>query len=96
MREAQKQDKLCRDFRGQVEWLTKSEKRLKEELLALNEKLKQVRSELSRKDQHLRDYKDRMDLIQSEVAGRGDLEGELSKLRDINRRQRVDLEGKDN
>lgn len=79
-----------------MEWLTKSEKRLKEELLALNEKLKQVRSELSRKDQHLRDYKDRMDLIQSEVAGRGDLEGELSKLRDINRRQRVDLEVKDN
>jgi len=79
-----------------VEWLTKSEKRLKEELLALNEKLKQVRSELSRKDQHLRDYKDGMDLIQSEVAGRGDLEGELSKLRDINRRQRVDLEVKDN
>ena len=45
-----KNEKLCRDFRGQVEWLTKSEKRLKEEILSLNEKLKGVRAELTRKD----------------------------------------------
>ena len=36
---------------------------MKEEILSLNEKLKTVRAELARKDQHLRDYKDRMDLI---------------------------------
>lgn len=51
---------------------------------------------MSRKDQHLRDYKDRMDLIQSEVTGRGGLEGEVTKLKDLNRRQKVDLEVKDN
>ena len=62
-RDYAKNDKLSRDLRGQVEWLTKSEKRLKEEILSLNEKLKSVRAELARKDQHLRDYKDRMDLI---------------------------------
>ena len=49
-RESAKNDKLCRDLRGQVEWLTKSEKRLKEEILSLNEKLKSVRAELARKD----------------------------------------------
>ena len=83
-------------MRSQIDWLSKSEKRLKEEILSLNEKLKSTRAELSRKDQHLRDYKDRMDMIQSEVTGKTDLEGELSKLRDLNRRQRVDLEVKEN
>jgi len=63
LRDASKNDKVCRDLRGQVDWLTKSEKRLKEEILSLNEKLKSTRSELGRKDQHLKDYKDRMDLI---------------------------------
>ena len=50
LKEAVKSEKMCRDFRGQVEWLTKSEKRLKEEILSLNEKLKGVRAELTRKD----------------------------------------------
>ena len=62
----------------------------------MNEKLKSTRSELSRKDQHLKDYRDRMDMIQSEVSGKTDLEGELGKLRDLNRRQRLDLESKEN
>lgn len=65
-------------------------------MIALNEKLKATRAELSRKDQHLKDYRDRMDLIQSEVTGKGDLESELAKLKDLNRRQRVDLEVKEN
>ena len=85
-RDSAKNDKMCREFRGQIEWLGKSEKRLKEEILSLNEKLKSVRAELSRKDQHLKDYKDRMDLIQSEVTGRGAIESEVSKLKDLNRR----------
>jgi len=42
-------------------------------MLSLNEKLKGVRAELARKDQHLKDYKDRMGLIQSEVTGAADL-----------------------
>jgi len=37
-----------------------------------------------------------MDMIQSEVSGKTDLEGELGKLRDLNRRQRLDLESKEN
>ena len=37
-----------------------------------------------------------MDMIQSEVTGRGDLEGEVSRLKDQNRRHKVDLEVKDN
>jgi len=41
---------MVRDFRGQVEWLTKQEKRLKEEVVSLNEKLKQLKSDISRKD----------------------------------------------
>ena len=49
-RDSAKNDKMCREFRGQIEWLGKSEKRLKEEILSLNEKLKSVRAELSRKD----------------------------------------------
>lgn len=35
-------------------------------------------------------------MIQSEVTGKSDLEGELGKLRDLNRRQRLDLEVKEN
>ena len=35
-------------------------------------------------------------MIQSEVTGRGDLEGEVSRLKDQNRRHKVDLEVKDN
>mmetsp|Transcript_14681 Transcript_14681/g.19903 ORF Transcript_14681/g.19903 Transcript_14681/m.19903 type:complete len:94 (+) Transcript_14681:2397-2678(+) len=65
-------------------------------MISLNEKLKSTRAELSRKDQHLKDYRDRMDLIQSEVTGKGDLENELTKLKDLNRRQRADLEVKEN
>lgn len=65
-------------------------------MLSLNEKLKGARADLSRKDQHLKDYKDRMGLIQSEVTGRGEIENELTKLRDANRRQKLDLEVKEN
>ena len=37
-----------------------------------------------------------MDFIQSEVSGRGAIESEVNKLKEINRRQKVDLEVKDN
>ena len=63
MKEAQKQSGMVRDFRGQVEWLTKQEKRLKEEVVSLNEKLRQCKADLNRKDQIVKDYKERMDMI---------------------------------
>ena len=44
----------------------------------------------------MKDYKDRMDLIQSEVTGRGEIENELNKVKEMNRRQRTDLEVKEN
>ena len=62
----------------------------------MNEKIKSLRSEVARKDQHIKDYKERMEFIQSEVTGRDDLQNELSKLRDMNRKQRLDLEVKEN
>ena len=37
-----------------------------------------------------------MDLIQSEVTGRGEVENELTKLKEQNRRQKNDLEVKEN
>jgi len=96
LKDAQKSDKACKDLRSQVDWLTKAEKRLKEEMLSLNEKLKATRGELARKDQHLKEYKDRMDMIQSEVTDKSSAESELNKLREVNRKQRVDLEIKEN
>ena len=62
----------------------------------MNEKIKSLRSEVARKDQHIKDYKERMEFIQSEVTGRDDLQNELSKLRDMNRKQKLDLEVKEN
>ena len=37
-----------------------------------------------------------MDLIQSEVTGRNEIECELHKIKEMNRRQKTDLEVKEN
>ena len=87
---------MVRDFRGQVEWLTKQEKRLKEEVVSLNEKLKQCKADLNRKDQIARDYKERMDIIQTEVVSAKDYKAEMERLKDIGKKQRLDLEVKEN
>lgn len=87
---------MLRDFRGQVEWLTKQEKRLKEEVVSLNEKLKQMKSDLARKDQIIGDYKDKMLAVQNEVGNVRDSKAEVDRLKDISRKQKLDLEVKEN
>ena len=39
-----------KDLRSQIDWVTRSEKRLKEELGIMNDKLKQTKNDLARKD----------------------------------------------
>ena len=87
---------MVRDFRGQVEWLTKQEKRLKEEVVSLNEKLKQQKSDISRKDQIIGDYKERVLAVQNEVINVKDYKAEIDRLKDISKKQRLDLEVKEN
>lgn len=87
---------MVRDFRGQVEWLTKQEKRLKEEVVSLNEKLKQLKSDISRKDQIIGDYKERVLAVQNEVITVKDYKAEIDRLKDISKKQRLDLEVKEN
>ena len=74
----------------------KQEKSLKEEIVSLAEKLKQCKTDLSRKDTMVREYKDRMDMIQGEVMTAKDLKNEVERLKDLGKKQRLDLEIKEN
>lgn len=62
IKEFNKKDGQSKDLRSQIEWLQKQEKSAKEEVHILNEKLKQARLDVSRKDQIIRDYRDRLEL----------------------------------
>ena len=44
----------------------------------------------------MRDYKDRLDMIQNEVNASTDLRGEIERLKELSKRQRVDLDVKEN
>jgi len=50
LKEAQSKDRNTKDLRSQIEWLTKSEKRLKEEIQNQADKLRQAKTDLARKD----------------------------------------------
>lgn len=63
IKDSNKSTNITRDLRGQVEWLTNSEKRLKEELGQLNEKLRNSKNEQVRKDQAIRDYRDKIEQL---------------------------------
>ena len=50
IKEFQKRDNQMKDLRSQIEWLQKQEKTAKEEVISLNDKLRQTKTDLARKD----------------------------------------------
>ena len=64
--------------------------------MSLSEKLKSAKSDLARKDQIIGDYKDKMLAVQNEVGNVKDSKAEVDRLRDISKKQKLDLEVKDN
>ena len=64
--------------------------------MSLNEKLKSAKSDLARKDQIIGDYKDKMLAVQNEVGNVKDSKAEVDRLRDISKKQKLDLEVKEN
>lgn len=67
MKENNKNMALAKDYKIQNDYLKSIEKRYKDELMQLNEKVKQAKIEIQRKDQIIKDYKDKLDYIQDEV-----------------------------
>ena len=63
IRENQKNTTAIKDLKLSNDTLKVQEKRVKEEIRDLNEKLRIARLDLSRKDQIIKEYKDKLDFI---------------------------------
>ena len=55
-----------------------------------------MKSDISRKDQIIGDYKERVLAVQNEVITVKDYKAEIDRLKDISKKQRLDLEVKEN
>ncbi len=72
------------------------EKRLKEEIRDLNEKMRVARVDMQRKDQIIKEYKDKLDYIQEEVNMSKERVAEIERLRDLNKKLKLESEIKEN
>ena len=57
-----------KDLKSQNEFLKVSEKKLKEEISSLNDKIRSLKLESQRREQIIKEYKDRLDMFQEEVS----------------------------
>lgn len=64
IKEFQKRDNQTKDLRSQIDWLQKQERTAKEEVISLNDKLKQAKLDVTRKDQVIKEFRDKIETIQ--------------------------------
>lgn len=57
-----------KDLKSQNEFLKVSEKKLKEEISSLNDKIRSLKLESQRREQIIKEYKDKLDMFQEEVS----------------------------
>jgi len=98
IKESAKSAAQVRDLKAQVDLLRAAEKKLKEEVVQLTEKLRAARVEAQRKEQLAREFKDKLDLIQEELgqSQTRDREAELDRLRELNKKLKLEADIKEN
>mmetsp|Transcript_3264 Transcript_3264/g.3235 ORF Transcript_3264/g.3235 Transcript_3264/m.3235 type:complete len:107 (+) Transcript_3264:1651-1971(+) len=72
------------------------EKRLKDEIQVLSEKNKQIKVDVQRKEQLLKDQKDRIDSMAEDNSGVREKQAELERQKEIVKKQKLEVEIKDN
>ena len=63
IRENNKNANLVKELKSTNDYMKVQEKRLKDEIQSLNDRLKQARIDLSRKEQLAKEYKDKLDCV---------------------------------
>lgn len=96
IRENNKNMNLVKELKSSNEYLKVSEKRMKEEILSQNEKLKQIKIDLGRKEQLIKEYKDKLDFIQDDINLSNQRITEIERLKEIIKKLKLDTEIKEN
>ena len=96
IKEFHKRDNQTKDLRSQIEWLQRQEKTAKEEVICLNDKLRQAKLDLSRKDASLRDFRDKVEMNRDDEKIHKELREEIDKLKESCKKHKLDIEIKDN
>ncbi|CDW71439.1 UNKNOWN [Stylonychia lemnae] len=96
IKENNKNMKLAQELKSANDYMKVGEKRMKEEISQLNEKLKQARVDITRKEQLIKEYKDKLDLIQDEINQSNQRVNEIEKLKELNKKLKLESEIKEN
>eukprot|EP00347_Sterkiella_histriomuscorum_P007164 403350016 len=96
IRENQKNQNAVKELKSQAEFMKVQEKRLKEEITILQEKIKAVKLDLGRKDQLVKEYKDKLDSVNDEVGQTNQKQNEIERLKEITKKLKLETEIKDN
>jgi SMC interacting uncharacterized protein involved in chromosome segregation len=85
-----------REMIDKYEWLQKQEKQMKEEVMALHDRCKGLKAEVNRKDSQIREIKEKVDTKYIVDADLKEVSSEIGKLKDVIKRNKLDLEIKEN
>jgi chromosome segregation ATPase len=96
IRENAKQLGLVRDLKQANDQLRMAEKRLREEVISLSERLRLAKTDAQRKESLARDLKDRIDDLNDETSEVREKQVEIERLRENAKKLKLEIEIKDN
>ncbi|TNV88004.1 hypothetical protein FGO68_gene12191 [Halteria grandinella] len=96
IKENAKQLSLVKELKQANDQLKVTEKRLREEVISLSEKLRLARTDAQRKESLARDLKDRIDNLQDESSEVRERQIEIERLKEQVKKLKLEVEIKDN
>ena len=91
-----KQIGMVRELKSANEQLRATERRLREEMVQVNERMRAAKAEVQRKETMARDLKDKLDGMQEENQDSRDRSSDMERLRDQIKKLKLETEIKDN
>ena len=96
IRENAKQLGLVQELRSSNDQLRANERRLRDEIVSLSDRLRVTKQDSLRKDTLCRELKERNDQLQEDMAFTKDKDGEVDKLKEQVKKLKLETEIKDN
>jgi len=85
-----------REMIDKYEWLQKQEKQMKEEVMVLHDRCKGLKAEVNRKDCQIREIKEKVETKCIVDADLKEVSLEIVRLKEVIKRNKLDLEIKEN
>ena len=91
-----KQLGLVKELKTTNDQLRSTERRLREEVIALSERLRSSKADVTRKESLARDLKEKVDQISDETADFRERYAEIERLKEMNKKLKLESEIKEN